>query len=194
MTDVVCALFRGEEVQGAADEIPKGIDGSGLGLPQQFFEFGESHLDRIKIGAVGRQEQEVCADAGDEVGRLFVLMARQVVEDHCVALAQRRDKDLLDIGKEALGVDRPVEHKGRNQALTGEARKKRRRLPMTIWRMADGACTDVCPGVTTRHRGRRPGLVEENQPAAEVRLRAPPRFPALSDVGTILFAGVHGFF
>jgi hypothetical protein len=25
-------------------------------------------------------------------------------------------------------------------------------------------------------------------------LRAPPRLPALSDVGTILFAGVHGFF
>jgi hypothetical protein len=27
-----------------------------LGSPQQFFEFGECHLDRIEIGAVGRQE------------------------------------------------------------------------------------------------------------------------------------------
>jgi hypothetical protein len=25
-------------------------------------------------------------------------------------------------------------------------------------------------------------------------LRAPPRFPALSDVGATLFAGAHGFF
>ena len=57
MTDVVGAFFRGEEVQGASDEIPEGVDGSGLGLPQQFFEFGECHLDRIEIGAVGRQEQ-----------------------------------------------------------------------------------------------------------------------------------------
>jgi hypothetical protein len=53
-------------------------------------------------------------------------MARQIVEDHRVALAQRGDEDLLDVGKETLGVDRPVEHKGRNQPLAGEARKKRR--------------------------------------------------------------------
>lgn len=65
---------------------------------------------------------------------------------------------------------------------------------VTVRRMAGGACADVGPGVTTRHRGGRPSLVEENQPAAEALLRAPPRFPALSDVGTILFAGVHGFF
>jgi hypothetical protein len=36
MTDVVGAFFRGEPVQGAADEVPEGIDGSGLGLPQPF--------------------------------------------------------------------------------------------------------------------------------------------------------------
>ena len=89
MTDVVGAFFRGEQVQGASDEIPEGVDGSGLGLPQQFFEFGECHLDRIEIGAVGRQEQEARAGAGDEARRLFVLMARQIVEDHRVALAQR---------------------------------------------------------------------------------------------------------
>lgn len=194
MTDVVGAFFRGEEVQSAADEIPEGIDGSGLGLPQQFFEFGESHLDRIEIGAVGRQEQEARAGAGDQTRGLIVLMARQIVEDHGVALAQNGDQDLLDIGEEALGIDRPVEHKGRNQPLAGEAGKKRRRFPMTVRRVAEGACADVGPGVTTRHCRRRPSLVEENQPATEALLRAPPRFPPLSDVGTILFAGAHGFF
>ena len=101
---------------------------------------------------------------------------------------------MLDIGEETLGVDRPVEHKRRNQPLAGKARQKRRRLPMTVWGMADGACADVGPGVTTRHCRGRPSLVEENQPAAEAVLRLPPRLPALSDVGTILLAGVHGFF
>src|ERR1700679_2930886 len=114
-------------------------------------------------------------------------MARQIVEDHRVALAQSGDENLLDVGEEALGVDRPVEHKGCNQPLAGEAGKKRRRLPMTVWGIADGACAEVGPGVTSRHRGRRPGLVEENQSAAEARLGVPPRFPALSDVGTMLF-------
>ena len=57
MTDVVGTFFRSKHVQGASDEIPGGIDGPGLGLPQQFFEYGECHLNRIEIGAVGRQEQ-----------------------------------------------------------------------------------------------------------------------------------------
>ena len=39
-------------------------------------------------------------------------MARQVVEDHRVAFAQNGDENLLDIGDEVLGIDRPVEHKG----------------------------------------------------------------------------------
>lgn len=194
MTDIVGAFFRGEEVEDVADEVPKGIDGSSLGLPQQFFEFGEGHLDRIEIGAVGRQEQETRAGVGDEVRRRFILVARQVVEDHRVALAQNGDEDLLDIGKEALGVDWPVEHKRRNQPLAGEACKERRCLPMTVRRMAESACADLGPGVTTRHRRRCPSLVEENQAAAEALLHAPPRFPTLSDVGTILFAGAHGFF
>jgi hypothetical protein len=42
-------------------------------------------------------------------------MARQIVEDHGVALVQNGDENLLDVGEETLGVDRPVEHKGCNQ-------------------------------------------------------------------------------
>jgi hypothetical protein len=60
--------------------------------------------------------------------------------------------------------------------------------------MSEGARTNAGPGVTTRHCCRRPSLVQENQPAAEALLRAPPRFPPLSDIGAILFTGVHGFF
>ena len=76
MSDIVGALLWGEEVEGAANEVPEGVDGSGLGLAQQFFEFGEGHLDRIEIGAIGRQKQDARAGSGDETGCLFVLMAR----------------------------------------------------------------------------------------------------------------------
>lgn len=194
MTDVVGAFFGGKEAESAADEVPEGIDGSSLGLSQQLLEFGEGHLDRIEIGAVGRQEQEPRTGTGDETRGRFILMARQIVEDHRVAFAQRGDEDLLDIGEEALGVDRPVEHKRRYQPLAGQDGKERRRLPMSMRRMAQGACADIGPGVTTRHRRRRPGLVEEDQPTAKAGLRASPRLSALNDVGAILFAGVHGFF
>jgi hypothetical protein len=65
MTDVVFAFFRGEKVERAADEFPESVDGSGLDLPQQFLEFGESHLDRIEIWAIGRQEKEARAGTGE---------------------------------------------------------------------------------------------------------------------------------
>jgi hypothetical protein len=42
MAEIAGAFFRGEEVNGAADQVPEGVDGSSLGLAQQFFEFGEA--------------------------------------------------------------------------------------------------------------------------------------------------------
>ena len=117
---------------------------------------------RHHFGFRGRLPSESSA------GGLFVLVARQIVEDHRVALTQHGDEDLLHIGQETLGVDPPVEHKRCNQPLAGEARENRRRLPMAVRRVAGGACADVGSCVTTRHRGRRPGLIEE--------INRPPRF------------------
>lgn len=54
MADVDGALLWSKEIQ----SVPEGVNGSGLSLAQQFFELGESHLDRIEIRAVGRQEQQ----------------------------------------------------------------------------------------------------------------------------------------
>lgn len=42
MADVAGAFFGSEEAEGATDEFPEGVDGSGLGLPQQFLEFGKA--------------------------------------------------------------------------------------------------------------------------------------------------------
>jgi len=53
MTDVVGTFFRSEHVPCAPHENPRRRFG---GSPQQFFGFGEFHLDRLEIGAVGRQE------------------------------------------------------------------------------------------------------------------------------------------
>lgn len=72
-------------------------------------------------------------------------MARQIVEDHDVTCAQHGNEDLLDIGEEALRVDRPIEHKLRYQPIAGQADKERRRLPMSVRRMDEGTCADIGP-------------------------------------------------
>ena len=56
VTDVVGEFSRGEAVQGLTDNIRKSTDGSGLGLPEKFCEFGKGHRDRIESAVVGRQD------------------------------------------------------------------------------------------------------------------------------------------
>jgi hypothetical protein len=40
------------------DGVDQGVEGSRLGFAQQGFEFGEPLLDRVEIGAVGRQVEQ----------------------------------------------------------------------------------------------------------------------------------------
>ncbi|KRP86932.1 hypothetical protein AOQ72_02855 [Bradyrhizobium yuanmingense] len=50
---------------------------------------------------------------------LFLLLARQIGS---IALAQHGEEDLLDIGWEILGVDRPVAYDRCSQPFAGAAR------------------------------------------------------------------------
>jgi len=67
-------------------------------------ELGEELLDRIEVGAVGRQEQEMGADRA----RRLPLMAAEIVEDDQVSLGEGGDEDLLEVEGEELAVDRAV--------------------------------------------------------------------------------------
>ena len=63
MTNVVHALGRAEFVQQCADAVPHGCNRAFVCLAQERLERGECHLDRVAVGAVGRQEQEMRAGA-----------------------------------------------------------------------------------------------------------------------------------
>ena len=51
-------FLRAEEVADFADGSPEGVDGADRPGAQQGLELGESHLDRVEVWAVGRQEQD----------------------------------------------------------------------------------------------------------------------------------------
>ena len=48
-----------------SDAVDQGFDCAGGFLPEQRLELGEGHLDRVHVGAVGRQIEELSATAGD---------------------------------------------------------------------------------------------------------------------------------
>src|SRR6185312_6533105 len=110
----------GEEVEELADFAPGCLVGSLLGLSHQMLELGEELLDGIEVGAVGRQEEEVSAAFPDRLARRFALMRAEIVENDDVARFEGRSEHVLDIGGKELAVDRPVDDKGRLDAVVPE--------------------------------------------------------------------------
>ena len=94
-------------------------------------EFGEGLLDRIEIGRVRRQIEQVgvcrhygLANAGD-------LVAGQVVHDDDIAGLEAGGEDLLGIGLESGAVHRSVQHHGGAQAAQAQASDEGGGLPMS---------------------------------------------------------------
>ena len=93
VSEVVGAFGWGEEVEEVADLAPGLLDGPGLGLSHEVLEFGEELLDRVEVGAVGRQEQQMSAGCPDGAAGGLALVAAEVVEDDDIARGQGRDED-----------------------------------------------------------------------------------------------------
>lgn len=75
-------------------------------------ELGEELLDRVQVGAVGRQEEHVRAGLADGAAGGLPLMAAEIVEDDDIALGERRGQNLLGIKREQFAIDRTVDDEG----------------------------------------------------------------------------------
>ncbi len=88
---------------------PSVLDGTFLSLAHPVFDLGEGLLDRIEVWRVGRQIPEPGAGSFDHLPDGRRLMTSEVIHDDDIAGLQHPDELLLDIGSEALAVDRAVE-------------------------------------------------------------------------------------
>ena len=158
-------------------------------------ELGEDLLDRVEVGAVGRQEQEVRASGpdGDPDGRLLV--AGEVVEDDDVARPERRAQLLLDPLGEACAVDWLIEHEGRVNPVAAQGGDEGHRLPVTIRYFGMEPLASGCPATQRGHVGLGPGLIDKHEPG---RVRPPlillPLLAPPGHLGPQLFGGKNAFF
>ena len=169
--------------------------GTFRGLAHQVLELGEDLLDRIEIGAVWRQEQELGASAADRLadGRPFV--TAQIVHDDDVAGRECRHEELLHIVFEALAVDRLVEHARGVDPVTAERREEGHCAPMAIGNLGMKPLANRRPAAQRRHVGLRPGLVDEDE-ARRIKpaLILLPLLASPGDLWPELFGGQHAFF
>jgi hypothetical protein len=108
---------------------------------------------------------------------------------------QNRDELLLDIGAEALAVDRSVEDARGGEPVAAERAEEGQRAPVAVRGHAAQALAPGSPATQRRHVGLDPGLVDEDQPTRiESALPASPTPPPARDVGAGLLKRDQRFF
>ena len=158
-------------------------------------ELGEHLFDRVQVGRVWRQVEQLGLGGADGLadGRAFV--AGEVVHDHDVAWCEGRHKELLDPFSKAGPVDGLIEDARRIDPVTAQRGDEGHGAPMAIGHLGVQPLAFGCPASERGHVGLGPRLVDEDEmpgvksPLILAPLRAPP-----CDLGAELFGGKNAFF
>lgn len=154
-------------------------------------------VDRVEVGRVGRQEDPLGAGGADRLADGGALMTAQIVHDDHVAGRQRGDEELLDIGGEALAVDRAVAHAGRIDPVMAQRGEAGQRALLAERSAGDELVPAWRPAADRGHvrpfdclQGRRsgqawPSLVDEYQTSGI----KPPLLPRAQDADSNGHAG-----
>lgn len=158
-------------------------------------QLGEHLLDRIEIGAVGREEQEPRALGPDRGPDGWPFVAGEIVHDDDVAGRECRAELFFDPCGEAGGVDRLIEDERRVDPVAAQRGDEGHRLPVAVWHLGVEPLADRCPASQRCHVGLGPGLIDEDQ-AAGIRptLELLPLLAPPGDLRPQLFGGKHAFF
>ena len=175
--------------------MPCGFDGSFGGLAEQQLELGEDLLDRVQVGRVGRQVQQLGPDGADGAANGGTFVTAQVVHDDNVARGERWYEELLDPGGEAEAIDRAIEDAWRLDPIMPERGQKGQCPPMAEGRAGNQLLATWCPSADWRHVGLGPSLIDEDEtPGIKPALILLPLLAPARDLRPQLFDGEQCFF
>jgi hypothetical protein len=195
LSEVGSAFGWLEAIEQRSNSFPNAFDGTLLSLSEQRFKLGKDLFDRVQIGAVGRQKDQPCAGGAYGIADCAVFVRAKIIHDHNIAGLEGGGEDLLNIGKEGLAVDWPIQHKGRGDPVTAQRGNKRHRLPVAVRDLGNKPLAAKAPAARAGHVGFGPGFINEDEPRridpglVFLPAEAPP-----GNVRTILLCGKQGFF
>jgi len=195
VSDIVLTFGRGEERQRDGDELADLIEGARSDGTEERFQFREDLFNRIEVWAVGRQKPEVRARSFDRGADVRLFVHGEVVEDDDITGPQGRHQHLLDVGEEARGIDRPIEHGRGGDRVGPEGGDDGVGLPVPARGVVVQARTARTPPIAAQQVGRHAALVQKHILTGVVqRQPVPPISTLRRDVRASLFIGVDGFF
>jgi len=131
--EIVGAFLGCEGIKKLADCCANRVDGSRGSLSEQVLELGKELFDRVQVGGVFWQEEQLGVDRTDELTNGFALVAAEVVHDLAPKfypiLSSLRPLDLPGWAVVATGAGAPIERGGCEPhnldllALTASVRK-----------------------------------------------------------------------
>ena len=195
MSDVVPTLGRREERKRGSGERGDLVEGARTGGTHERFQFRERHLDRIEVGAVGRQKSDECPRSFDRRAHLRLLVDGEIVEHDDIARPKRRRQHLLHVGAKTGAVDRAVEHGRRRHPFGPQGGDERVCLPMAAGRVIAQPHATETAAVSAQQVGRDAAFIDKDVlPGVAQRQPVAPAAPLSRDVGAPLFVGVYRFF
>jgi hypothetical protein len=106
-----------------------------------------------------------------------------------------RHEDLLDVSREELAVDRPVEHAGRIDPVMAQGGHEGQGLPLSERSLGEELAAALRPAPDRGHVGLGPDLVDEHKsPWIKAPLILLPLRPSPRDLWVILFGCEQAFF
>ncbi len=125
----------------------------------------------------------------------FALVTAQVVDDDNVAGFEGGNEKLLDIGREADGVDGAVEDCWCVDPVMAKGGQEGQGFPMTVRRFGVEPPSPSAPAMAARHVGLGPGLIDKYQALGiDPPLIALPTSATPRHVTPVLLAGQYAFF
>ncbi len=115
--DIVSTLGRREGREGRPHRRPQGGHRARRNGPQAGFEFGKDVFNRIEVGAVGGQVEQVRPSGLDRGAHASHFMAGQIVHHDPVARVEGGDEHLFDIGHKAGAIDWAVQDRRGGEAI-----------------------------------------------------------------------------
>src|SRR3979490_2720943 len=120
VSETIRALLGRVAPQYLPDRGAHRLPGSGAGRAEQVLELGEHLLDRIEIGGIFRQQEQLGPGLADRGAHTLPLMCAKIVHPPQIARPQRRRQNLLDIEPEAFAIDRTVDNPGSVDAVAAQ--------------------------------------------------------------------------